>query len=130
MLALHSAVRKEHHMKHYGRLQYGLFLKGVGLTLEESLHFWKTEFCKKIPGDTFDKQYAYNIRHSYGKEGKRTDYVPWNCKKVISSSLGIGEYHGCPFKTYKQEALVDFLMAAYGLTSGEVRQILDKRDES
>jgi len=117
MFSLHSALRNNHHLKHYGRLQYGLFLKGVGLSLEESLHFWKSEFTKKIPTDTFDKQYSYNIRHAYGKEGKRTDYVPWNCKKVISSTPGIGEYHGCPFKTYKEEALIDFLRITYELNS-------------
>ena len=54
----------------------GLFLKGIGLTMEESLTFWKQEFVKKkdIDADKFEKNYAYNIRHSYGCEGKRQDY--------------------------------------------------------
>jgi DNA primase large subunit len=101
MMVLHQAVRSQHHLKHYGRLQYGLFLKGAGLSLEESMHFWKQEFCRKVTADQFDKNYSYNIRHSYGKEGKRTDYTPWNCKKILGSSPGTGEYHGCPFKTFK-----------------------------
>lgn len=86
MRALLYKLRQEHHLKHYGRLQLGLYLKGIGLSMEESLTFWKQEFTKKkdIDGDKFEKNYAYNIRHSYGAEGKRNDYKPWNCTKVIN----------------------------------------------
>lgn len=28
----------------------------------------------KVTDDRFNKEYAYNVRHSYGKEGKRADY--------------------------------------------------------
>ena len=30
--------------------------------------FWRTEFAPKVPGDKFDKEYAYNIRHNYGEQ--------------------------------------------------------------
>ena len=52
-------------------------LKGMGLTVEESLQFWRSKF--KVDSDKFEKQYAYNVRHSYGQEGKRNDYKPWSC---------------------------------------------------
>ena len=32
-------------------MQYGLFLKGIGLTLEDSLKFWRQEFSKGIGED-------------------------------------------------------------------------------
>ena len=51
----------------------------MGFTVEESIQFWKSNFCKKIDTDKFEKQYAYNVRHMYGKEGKRNDYKPWSC---------------------------------------------------
>lgn len=33
----HETLRTKHHLKHFGRLQYGLFLKSIGVTLENAL---------------------------------------------------------------------------------------------
>lgn len=46
MRQLHNALRDNHHLRHGGRMQYGLYLKGLGLTLEQALLFWKSEFIK------------------------------------------------------------------------------------
>ena len=48
MLSLHTHLRTKHHLKHDGRMQYGLFLKGIGVSLEESLKFWRTQFGKGL----------------------------------------------------------------------------------
>ena len=61
-------------------------MKGAGLSLEDNLAFWKKEFTKKIGADKFEKEYAYNIRHNYGKEGNKRDYDPKNCTKIISGT--------------------------------------------
>eukprot|EP00501_MAST-03F_sp_TOSAG23-6_P001327 GSMAST32.ASY1.ANO1.1375.1 assembled CDS len=96
---LHTAMRQQHHLKYEGRQQYGLFLKGIGLSLEDAMTFWKNTFTKKMSSDDFDKKYAYNIRHSYGKEGKRANYTPHGCMKIIMGPApAAGQSHGCPFR--------------------------------
>ena len=67
-------------------MQYGLYLKGIGVSLDDSLKFWSQELCKTMPASKFNKEYAYNIRHNYGKEGKRADYTPWGCSKIIMTN--------------------------------------------
>lgn len=41
MKQLHSALNREHKLKHWGRLQYGLFLKGAGLSVDDAMAFWQ-----------------------------------------------------------------------------------------
>lgn len=48
---MYSALKNDHHLKHNARQQFGLFLKGIGLSLEDALTFWRTEFTKKIDLD-------------------------------------------------------------------------------
>nr|XP_010972226.1 DNA primase large subunit isoform X1 [Camelus bactrianus] len=126
MRQLHKALRENHHLRHGGRMQYGLFLKGIGLTLEQALQFWKQEFVRgKMDPDKFDKGYSYNIRHSFGKEGKRTDYTPYSCMKIIlTNPPGQGDYHGCPFRHSDPELLRQKLESYRASPSG-MDQILD-----
>ena len=51
---LFDAVKREHHLRHEGRRQLQLYMKGIGLSLEDAMLFWKTEFCKKIPAEKFE----------------------------------------------------------------------------
>ncbi|GCB72422.1 hypothetical protein scyTo_0006297 [Scyliorhinus torazame] len=126
MRQLHKALRDNHHLRHGGRMQYGLFLKGIGLTLDQALQFWKSEFIRgKVDPDKFDKLYSYNIRHSFGKEGKRVDYTPFSCMKIIMSNApGQGDYHGCPFRHSDLELLKQKLQS-YKIPPAGISQILD-----
>uniref|UniRef100_A0A8B9LKW1 DNA primase large subunit n=1 Tax=Astyanax mexicanus TaxID=7994 RepID=A0A8B9LKW1_ASTMX len=126
MRQLHKSLRENHHLRHGGRMQYGLFLKGIGLTLEQALQFWRSEFIRgKVDADKFDKAYAYSIRHMFGKEGKRTDYTPYSCMKVIlSNPPSQGDYHGCPFRHSDPELLKQKLQS-YKLSPSGIVQILE-----
>ncbi|KAH8864473.1 DNA primase large subunit isoform 1 [Schistosoma japonicum] len=127
MAQLHEALKAHHHLRHAGRMQYGLFLKGIGLPLEESLKFWRKAFSPKCDNDQFNKAYAYNIRHNYGKEGKRADYTPYSCIKIISGSApGAGDYHGCPFRHMDPELLQQRLLSG-GRLSSEVAETIVQR---
>ncbi|KAJ3181073.1 DNA primase large subunit [Gaertneriomyces sp. JEL0708] len=103
MVNIHNQLRRDGHLKHMGRLTYGLFLKGTGLPLQEALLFWQKAFTK-INEDQFQKQYAYNVRYNYGLEGKRMDYSPYSCMKLITGS-GQNADHGCPFKYFPPDQL-------------------------
>ncbi|GFS36961.1 DNA primase large subunit [Trichonephila inaurata madagascariensis] len=125
MRNLHDTLRKNHHLKYNGRLQYGLFLKGIGLSLEDALKFWREEFTKVMDVDKFDKQYTYNIRYNYGKEGKRANFSPYSCMKIITSnSPGPGEHHGCPFKHSDQSHLKQRLQSL-NISNSAIDNILD-----
>eukprot|EP00111_Clytia_hemisphaerica_P000380 TCONS_00001051-protein len=125
MRNLHEGLRKDHHLKHWGRLQYGLFIKAAGLSLEEALLFWRSEFTKKMDLDKFEKQYAYNVRHSYGKEGKRADYTPYSCMKIITTNQpGPGDFHGCPFK-HSDNDILKRRLQNYKIPNDSIKEILD-----
>ncbi|KAM9726242.1 DNA primase large subunit [Menidia menidia] len=126
MRQLHQSLREHHHLRHGGRMQYGLFLKGIGLSLEQALQFWRLEFMRgKVDADKFDKAYAYGIRHMFGKEGKRADYTPYSCMKVIlSNPPSQGDYHGCPFRHSDPELLKQKLQS-YKVSPSGISQIMD-----
>ncbi|MCJ1336255.1 hypothetical protein MMC09_001531 [Bachmanniomyces sp. S44760] len=116
MRNLHMTLRKNSHLKHYGRLQYTLFLKGLGLTMEDCLVFWRQSF-RLITDDTFNKEYRYNIRHAYGDVGGDSNrrgrgYSPYSCQKILTEHPpGSGESHGCPYRHFSIENLTTLLQA-------------------
>ena len=127
MSLIERHINQYSHLMHFGRLQYTLFLKGAGLSVDESLKFFQKKYEKKTPIDKFEKEYAYNIRHSYGLEGKRVNYAPYNCEKIINMNAPMGrECHGCPFKTYSVENLRKILSTC-NLNPIDIEEIISKK---
>uniref|UniRef100_A0A1B0GNR9 DNA primase large subunit n=1 Tax=Phlebotomus papatasi TaxID=29031 RepID=A0A1B0GNR9_PHLPP len=122
MRIMHEHLRSTHTMKHDGRLQYGLFLKAIGLSLEDALRFWQEEFTRLIPVDAFQKKYRYNIRYNYGKEGKYKDFSAYGCRKIIDTFPTPPQVHGCPFRNLKEARLRDKLLA-YGVSRAHAEEI-------
>jgi DNA primase large subunit len=101
MQQIHKGMQRDGKIRHWARLQYGLFLKGAGLSMEESLRFFQAKFHALHSSDQFNKEYSYNIRHMYGKEGKRANYTTYSCTKIIvgnPSPATRDDHHGCPFR--------------------------------
>lgn len=51
MRSIHNRLRGDHHLRHFARRQYGLFLKGIGMSLESQIEFFRAEFTKKLDSD-------------------------------------------------------------------------------
>ncbi|CAG9480408.1 DNA primase large subunit, putative [Plasmodium vivax] len=113
---------KEKHLKHWGRQQLWLFLKGAGMTLEENIQSNRSIWLQP---DKFDKEHRYTIRYMYGKEGKKTDFSPYNCSKIINNFPvpSSGDTHGCPFKNF-DEAHLRSLLFFFGLSDEQIRNIM------
>jgi DNA primase large subunit len=106
MQNMHEHLVQDAHLRYHGRRALGLFLKGIGLSLQDSLDYWRQKFARKKTPDQFNKEYAYNIRYMYGKEGKRQDQSPMSCSAIINGPLpGNDEHHQCPFRSFDPERL-------------------------
>ncbi|GAA98965.1 uncharacterized protein L969DRAFT_89018 [Mixia osmundae IAM 14324] len=126
MRNLHSVLREKKHLRHHARQQYNLFLKGVGLSVDEAIVFWRRSFTS-MSADKFDKEHKYNIRHNYGLEGKRMNYPPKDCQRIISSDQpGPQDSHGCPFRHFAEPSLSSALGSTYRITNAvDLREILE-----
>ena len=126
MRQLQIGLEQDKKLKHWGRLQYGLFLKGAGMSMEDAIVFFSRHFTS-VTNEKFQKEYAYNIRHMYGKEGKRATYTPYNCTKVILGNAptgGNGEHHGCPYKHYDVDHLDMILKEVHIHNAADRNEIL------
>ncbi|WIA35479.1 hypothetical protein OEZ86_003910 [Tetradesmus obliquus] len=131
MSVMYERLASEHHLKHWGLQQFSLFLKSIGLPLEQALLFFRQQFAARTPGDKFNKEYAYNVRYNYGQEGKRQDWSEWSCVKIINQEVGgacagAGECNGgCPYKTYSAEQLRAAL-SRLNCNDKVIREVVDK----
>ncbi|CAF1405873.1 unnamed protein product [Adineta steineri] len=129
MRYLHEQMIQQHHLKHLGRLQYRLFLKGIGLSLDECMKFFRHEFVTNgsMNPAQFEREHVYNIRHAYGQEGKHTSYTPYSCMKIIQDPPpGVNEHHGCPYKHWDSATLKHRLAKDYDINEETINDILDK----
>lgn len=111
MRMIDTHLRREGHLKHHGRFTYGLFLKAIGLSLEDSMELFATLMKVKGGGgsvEAFAKtSYGYNVRHNYGMEGKKTSYSSASCATILALPPMVDQHdcHGCPFRFRDEGAL-------------------------
>lgn len=125
MKALHYNLKREHKLKHWGRLQYGLFLKGAGLGIEGIIQFFETHFGKIMGHDQFVKDYSYSFRHMYGKEGARKNYTPYSCMKIIMGPPPSAvAFHGCPYK-HMGDSQLTVLLNNMKIPTSDVKDMME-----
>lgn len=125
MRQMNEHLQERKHLKYQGRMQFGLFLKEMGVNIDQALMFWRRSFAS-MTDDKFNKEYKYNIRHNYGLEGKRVDYPARSCARIITQDTpGPQDTHGCPFRHYSQQNLSASLSSQYALGAGQVSEILN-----
>lgn len=110
------------------RQQYILFLKGIGLSMDDCLAYFQREFLRKnLSMEDFKKKgYGYTVQHNYGQLGKRANYAPWSCVKAISQHRTASEHvHGCSFKELSPESLAVMLRDSGVSDPVAVRKIQD-----
>jgi len=65
--------------------------------------------CEELrPGSNISS----NNRHNYGLEGKKEDYTPYACQKIIEMKAQPGDDHGCPFRHWDQGTLAQQMNTA------------------
>lgn len=77
------------------RFEFSLYLKGVGMSMSDSLKFWEHLYSKEHSTcsrcthswQKNEKRYIYGIRHLYGLEGSRRDYKSKNCSYLQVKNL-------------------------------------------
>jgi DNA primase large subunit len=119
------------HLKYFARMQLNLFLKGIGVKLEDVLQFWKREFqAAGLNGEQFEKEYTYNFKHQYGVSGSRIKYKPFCCQQLIQSSPVKGTCctSGCAYKHYSPADLQHALNGMC-LERGVVTAVMNKARE-
>ncbi|GAX18509.1 DNA primase large subunit [Fistulifera solaris] len=134
MRQIHAGLKADHHLKYQARLQYGFFLRGAQLSLEDALLFFQRHF-QKVTNEKFQKEYAYNIRHMYGKEGGTKDgrkegQLGYGCSKIIGGLVApssANEHHGCPFKHYDEQNLHRLLQKLNIGDEKDRREILQQK---
>ena len=106
MRILMNKLRATGYLNHGERLQLGLFLKRLGMSLEEQLQFWYQIAVDNVglTWDEFDKKAGYIIRHIYGKVGSMKDYEVPKCETIIKKYF-------CPFEAFSLEELKQNLEA-------------------
>ena len=121
MLHLYFEIENTGRLIHAQRLQLGFFLKRIGMSVDEQLHFWYEKSVDNV-GQTFSeftRTSGYQIRHLYGLEGGKKDYNVPQC-----STIATGYF--CPFVHLAPATLADYLKKNF-LTERKRLEISEKR---
>ncbi|XP_043198264.1 DNA primase large subunit-like isoform X1 [Amphibalanus amphitrite] len=138
MLALRAELRHRHRLPHQDRVALSVFLKDVGLSLEDNVRFWEREYCQPAGhGATCShswsrcqKRYLYSLRHMYGLEGRRVAFESHSCRRLQERcGQSVSSCGGCPFVGFDAPSLTSLLTSEAGLEPAEVAALTTETGE-
>ncbi|MFX0014141.1 MAG: hypothetical protein ACFFB2_06600 [Promethearchaeota archaeon] len=108
MIFLFSEFESTGRLIHAHRLQLGFFLKKIGMSVDDQLHYWfeKSVDNRNITYAEFQRTSGYQIRHLYGLEGGKKDYDVPKCSTIATSYF-------CSFIHLDPAILIEFLSNNY-----------------
>ncbi len=83
MQQLNKRLKEANHLKHEGRRQLWLFLKGCGMEVSDNMEYFRKHLASKVSASDL-KSHMYNIQHAYGLVGKKSAERPKNCRNIIT----------------------------------------------
>jgi len=118
-----DALHADNKLKHDGRVHLWAFFKAAGMPLEDALKF---TFTRMTAYANPEKEFKYNVRHVYGKEGGGKGVGAYGCSTKIKALPVEGQYQGCPFKhqrNLKQQ------LRNWGVNENDIDKIKKKADD-
>ncbi|XP_063842105.1 uncharacterized protein LOC135089871 [Scylla paramamosain] len=123
MQDLHKDLKRHNRLRHYERYRFTLYLKDIGLPLDENIAFWESYYSKPHSSGSGGCQhawqgsknrYAYSIRHMYGLEGRKVNCASHSCSRLQQIESHPQEKGGCPFSTYRPDQVMPLLQPLLG----------------
>ncbi len=120
MRILLEKLRATGYLTHGERLQLGLFLKWLGMPLEEQLKFWYSFAVDNVgmTWEEFEKKGGYYIKHIYGLVGSRKNYQAPKCETIINRYF-------CPLKHMKVDEVMGILKTFVPMTREQESYLRD-----
>ncbi|XP_060853428.1 DNA primase large subunit-like isoform X1 [Rhopalosiphum padi] len=117
MLLSLNSLFTNHRLAHDPRYRLTLFLKDIGIPLEQTLMLFKQEYSKcgnlistcTHSWDEHHKQIEYNVRHTYGMLGSKKNYQMTSCVLMQKQNIQVSDEGCCPFVHYSEDKLKSFL---------------------
>ena len=126
MQTIHRKLRDTHHLKYLDRFPYTLFIKDAGMSLAQAVKLILDEFRldpNMSENHIRKKRYEYNIRHIYGKEGRRIAATSLSCKDLMDRDK-------CSFKLLSEVDLRKNLWHLSGASATTVDRAVAARQHS
>ncbi|XP_003373431.1 eukaryotic-type DNA primase, large subunit superfamily [Trichinella spiralis] len=108
MRRMYECLVHKRHLSNNGRMQIMLFLKHIGMSVENALKFWLQFTSSK--NEMYREEVNYTLLRLYGKAGSSTNYCAYYCKTLINKQYRHSVLDcGCPFSACNFSSLQTML---------------------